>query len=758
MAKLKNPSRRRFIIVSGALIGGGLLIGYSLRGRDRLARVPAFAGKGNEVALNAWVKITPDGTITVAVPHQEMGQGVYTSLPMLVAEEMDADWSTVRAEQSPIEKIYGNYVILGDGLPVDPEDKGTVATVVRWIGFKIGEKLGVLATGGSTSVRDAWEPMRIAGASAREMLVRAAAAKWQVATGECATADGFVAHPASGRKLGYGELATDVAQMTPPRAPRLKQRKDYKLIGKPVPRVDMRAKVTGTAQFGIDVRLPDMLYAAVAQCPTFGGKAKSYDAAAAKSMPGVHAVLSIPNGVAVVANSYWRAKNALTGLSIVWEEGPNVALDSDAIFTQFRHDLEHGSATKYRADGDAVGAIATAAKTIEAQYQVPFLAHATMEPMNCTALVKDGTCEVWAPNQSPSLVKWMASRVADVDGENVKVHTTFLGGGFGRRAENDFVIQAVTLAKALPGRPIKVIWSREEDIQHDVYRPAAIAKFRGALDSGGKPVALWNRIVGPSVTRDFMDRLLPFGGMDYPPDKTNAEGAADLPYEFPNLRVEHVLSKTPVPVGFWRSVGHSYNAFFTECFVDEMAIAAGADPYEFRRNLLARHPRFRIVLETAATRAGWGTPPARGRGRGIALHKSFRTIVAQVVEVSVAADGRPQVHRVVCVVDCGMAINPDTIAAQMESGIIFGLSAALYGEITIDKGRVQQQNFPNYDMVRLAQTPAIDVHIIESAAPLGGVGEPGTPPIAPAVANAIFAATGKRVRQLPIRNVDVSKV
>jgi isoquinoline 1-oxidoreductase subunit beta len=755
MTKPENPSRRRFLIVAGALVGGGLLLGYALRGRDRLARVSAFARGKDEVALNAWVKITPDGSVTVAVSHQEMGQGVYTSLPMLVAEEMDADWNRVRAEQAPVDKIYGNYVILGDGLPISPEDHGTVATVVRWVGFKMGEELGVLATGGSTSVRDAWEPMRIAGASAREMLVNAAAVRWKVAPNECTTANSFVIHKVSGRKLGYGELTMDVAGMTPPHAPRLKERKDYRLLGKPVPRLDVHAKVTGKAEFGIDVRLPDMIYAAVAQCPVFGGKLASYDETAVKSLPGVQAVVAIPQGVAVVAGSYWRAKNALTQLPITWDEGPNATLDSNAIQAQFVRDLEHGRATKYRGDGDAAAAIGMAAKTIEAQYQVPFLAHATMEPMNCTAMIKDGKCEVWAPNQSPSLVKWVASRVAELDGDSVTVHTTFLGGGFGRRAENDFVIQAVTLAKALPGRPVKVIWSREEDIQHDVYRPAAIAKFRGALDAGGKPVALWNRIVGPSVTRDFMDRLLPFGGMDYPPDKTNAEGAADMPYEFPNLRVEHVLSKTPVPVGFWRSVGHSYNAFFTECFVDEMAAAAGADPYEFRRGLLTRHARHRIVLETAAAKAGWGKPLMRGVGRGIALHESFRSIVAQVAEVEVTSDGRIDVHRVVCVVDCGTAINPDTIAAQMESGIVFGLSAALQGEITIAKGRVQQSNFPNYDVVRLAQAPEVEVHIVESAAPLGGIGEPGTPPIAPAVANAIFAATGKRIRRLPIRAADI---
>jgi isoquinoline 1-oxidoreductase beta subunit len=756
MAGPKNKARRRLFIAT-ALVGGGLLVGYALRGRDRVARVPAFARGGEALELNGWVKIAPDGTVTVAVSHQEMGQGVYTALPMLVAEELDADWSKVRAEQAPVDKVYGNMVVLGDSLPVDPDDTGALATALRWVAHKASELLGLMVTGGSTSSRDAWTPMRVAGASAREMLVTIAARRWNVAPGECFTDAGYVLRRGSGDRLGYGELAAEAAQLEPPRRPRLKPRAEYKLIGTPAPRLDLPAKVNGSAQFGIDVRLPGMLYAAIKQCPVLGGKLGAYDDTKARAMPGFKAVVPLANAVAVVADSWWRATRALDTLGINWDEGKHAGLDTTAIFAQYGRDMEHGKATTYADRGDAAAALTRAGKVLEAEYRAPLLAHATMEPMNCTARFGDGRCEVWAPNQSPTLVQWIASRAAGLDMASVAVHTTYLGGGFGRRAEMDYVTQAVTVAKNVPGAPVKLVWSREEDMQHDMYRPAAIAKFRAALDGAHAPLAWWNRIVGPSVTRSFMDRTLPWGGMDFPPDKTNAEGAADLPYEFANFHVEHVLSKTPVPVGFWRSVGHSYNAFFTECFLDELAEAAGQDPFQFRRALLGRHPRHLRVLATAAGKAGWGTPPASGIGRGIALHGSFRSIVAQVAEVSVSAKGELRVHRVVCAVDCGATINPDTIAAQMESAVVFGLTAALHGEITLAKGRVQQANFPDYRMVGLADMPRVETHVVESGAALGGIGEVGTPPIAPAVVNAIFAATGKRVRSLPIRASELAR-
>ena len=757
--KPRSKWRRRFLIAAG-IAGGALAIGVwrFYRRRDRLTAPAGLKPGANEAVLTGWLKIGTDGSVIVQVPRQEMGQGITTALPMLVAEELDADPASVRFEQAIIDPLYANATMLGDGVPMRPDDTGWLAELTRLTQSKLGEALGVQATGGSSSVRDAWEPMRRAGAAARAMLVSAAARRFGVVASECTVARGTVEHKATGSRADFGELALEAAKLPIPQDAPLKDPSRYVLLGKPQDRLDVPAKVDGSAQFACDVRLPGMLYAAIAQCPVFGGALKSFDDAKAKGRKGVKGVFALPAtstsaaAVAVLAERTWQARTALDQLSIVWDEGANASHDTRAQREQYMELLGGGDARVYDAAGDAAAALARAAKTVTADYFAPYLAHATMEPMNCTALVRtDGSCDVWVGNQAPTLVRWFAAKAAETDSDRVTVHTPYLGGGFGRRIEMDVVMQAVTLARRLPGTPVQLIWSREEDMQHDAYRPMAAARFHAALDSAGSISAWTNRIVGQSCTGSLTARLLPAAASDLMKDKTTSEGAFDLPYALPNRRVEHVLTHEPVPVGYWRSVGHSYNAFFTESFLDECAHAAGRDPFAYRRALLAEAPRHRKVLEVAAGKAGWGAPLAKGHGRGIALAESFHSIVAQVAEVEVAG-GKAKVRRVVCAIDCGFAVNPDTVAAQMESAIVFGLSAALYGEITIRNGRVEQGNFPDYDMVRLAETPEIEVHIVNSGIEhLGGVGEPGTPPIAPAVCNAIFAATGKRVRSLPIR-------
>jgi isoquinoline 1-oxidoreductase beta subunit len=569
---------------------------------------------------------------------------------------------------------------------------------------------------------------------------------------------GVVQHAQTGRRASFGELALDAAQLPIPPDVKLKDPASFKLLGKCQARLDLPAKVDGTAQFGMDVRVPGMLYGAIAQCPVFGGSLKSFDAQTAKARKGVRGVFALPAtstssaAVVVVAERYWQARSALAEVSIAWDEGPNAAHDTDAQRKRYVELLTTGSARAYEAVGDADTVLAAPSKPVSADYFAPYLAHAAMEPINCTAVVRGGkSCEVWVGSQAPTLVRWIASKAAGVESADVTVHTPYLGGGFGRRFEMDAVMQAVLLAKQLPDTPVQLIWSREEDMQHDLYRPMAAARFRAALDADGSIVAWHNRIVGQSCVGGLTARLLPAAASDAMKDKTNAEGAFDLPYRMPNRRVEHVLAHEPVPVGFWRSVGHSFNAFFTESFLDECAHAAGKNPLAYRLAMLPAESRHRKVLELAADKAGWSAPAPKGVGRGIALAESFHSIVAQVAEVEVT-NKIARVRRVVCAIDCGFAANPDTVVAQMESGILFGLSAALYGEITVKNGRVQQSNYPSYDAVRLRDTPQIEVHIVQSGIEhLGGVGEPGTPPIAPAVCNAIFAATGTRVRSLPIR-------
>jgi len=754
-----NKLRRRLLIAAG-LVGGALVVGgyFFYRERDRLRLPEGLVASPGESWLTGWLRIGADGTVTVAVPRQEMGQGISTALPMLVAEELDCDPASLRYEQAPVDPLYANATMIADGVPFRPDDHGWLARLARHSQYKVGELLGVQATGGSTSVRDGWEVMRQAGAAARSMLVAAAAARWNVSAAECRTGPGLVRHVASDRSLSYGELVAEAARQPIPRRPALKDPAQYRLIGTALPRLDVPAKTEGSAQFGVDVRVPGLRYAALAQCPVFGGVLKRVDAARAKAMPGVQAVVELAAtstsaaAVAVVADGWWRAQSALAALEIEWHEGPHAALDTAAQRAMYADLLTQGEARAYESVGNAPLELAAAKQVVQARYEVPYLAHAAMEPINCTALVDKGRCTIWVGSQSPTLVQWLAAGAAGVGRDAVTVHTPYLGGGFGRRFEMDVVVQAAAIARRLPGTPVQLLWSREEDLQHDAYRPMALSQLRCALDAQGGIHAWHHRIVSQSCTGGLTARLLPAAASDLMKDKTSAEGAFDLPYAMPHRLVEHVLVHQPVPVGFWRSVGHSYNAFFVECFLDEAAQAAKRDPYELRRALLAQSPRHLRVLETAAQKAGWGSPLPPRNGRGIALAESFHSIVAQVAEVEVSADGALRVKRVVCAIDCGKAVNPDIVAAQMESGIVFGLTAALHGEITLKGGRVEQGNFPSYDMVRMADCPKIEVHIVESGwEHLGGVGEPGTPPIAPAVANAVFAATGQRLRKLPIR-------
>jgi len=697
--------RREFLRTSGAA-GAALVIGI---------RLPT-QGAG-PFAPNAWLRIGADESVLVLVDRSEMGQGVATSLPMLLAEELEADWTKVRLEFAPAAREYFNPLF------------------------------GMQGTGGSTSVRAAWTPLRQAGAAAREVLIAAAAQTWGVDRATCRAERGAVTHEPTRRRLTYGRLVGRAAALPVPTDVPLKSPKDWRIVGKPTKRLDTPPKVTGAAQFGIDVRVPGLLVAVVARSPVFGGKMKTFDAAAAKAVPGVRHVVPISSGVAVLADGYWPAKKGRDALKVEWDDGPNATVSSASISRLFSERAAQPGAVA-RHDGDPDRGLAGAAQTIEATYEMPFLAHATMEPMNCTAHVRADGVDVWAPTQFQTMAQQVGASIGGVPPEKVRVHTTYLGGGFGRRFELDFIQEALEASKAGGGAPVKVIWSREDDTRHAQYRPANYHRMRAGLDGGGRPVAWTHRIVAPSImARVFPDTVK--DGLD----GEAVEGGKEMAYGVPNVHVDYVLTDTGIPVGFWRSVNNSFNAFAVETFIDELAAAAKADPYEYRRGLLANAPRHRGVLELAATKAAWGTPLPAGRARGIAVHKSFESFVAEVAEVSVSPAGDVRVHRVVCAVDCGMYVNPDTIEAQMQSGIVYGLTAALKGAITIDRGRVQQGNFHDYPMLRMDEMPVVEVHIVPSTEAPGGVGEPGTPPIAPAVANAIFAATGKRIRKLPIGTV-----
>jgi len=754
-------TRRRFILGTLAA-GGALVLGWTAlppRQRQQPATpLPVVAG---EHAFSGWVKIGEDDHVTVVLARSEMGQGVSTSLALLLADELDADWARVRVEASPVDGIYNNLATVVDGLPFHPEAAGVLVDAARWLTAKTMREIGVMMTGGSSSVKDLWLPMRQAGAAARQMLVETAAARWGVAAADCRVQEGVVIAP-DGRLLRFGALAAEAALRPVPSRPRLKTPEQFRLIGRPTPRLDAAAKTDGSARFGIDVQQVGLLHAAIQFCPTRLGQVQSCDEAPARSRPGVKAVLRIPplnggsGGMAVVAESWWQARQAAELLKVQWDHGPLAGFDSDAALASLSTLLDQEEGFAFHREGDVDAALAGATRRIEAEYRAPWLAHSTLEPMNCTVqLAEDGrSATVWAPTQVPGLARRAAAQVLGLDSEAVTVHVTLLGGGFGRRLDVDFVAQAAAVARAVPGRPVRTLWTREQDMRHDFHRPACVARFSAGLDAAGQLVAWKNTSAGQAIVPQVLGRIfgLPGGG----PDKTTSEGAFDQPYEWPAARIAHVNADLAWPVGFWRAVGHSHQAFFKECFLDEVAHAAGIDPLAMRESLLQQHPRERAVLLAAARAAGWGTPttPApdgAAVARGLALHRSFGSTVAQVAEVSVGADRSIRVHRVVCAIDCGFAVNPAGVQQQMESGIVFGLSAALYGQIDIRNGQVQAGNFHDQPVLRLTDMPAIEVLVVPSHHAPEGVGEPGLPPLAPAVANAVFSLTGQRLRSLPLK-------
>jgi isoquinoline 1-oxidoreductase beta subunit len=712
-----NVLDRRGFLKMGAAGVTGLLIGFYLPdGVEALATEPAAPEAA--VALNAWIHVGTDDLVTILIDKSEMGQSILTGLSMLAAEELECDWNNVRTEFAPADKAY-----------VNPQ-------------------FGVQGTGGSSATRTSWEPLRKAGAAARMMLLEAAAQKWGVDKSECRAENGAILHPASKRHLTYGSLAEAAAKLPVPQNVPLKDAKEFHIIGKPAKRLDTPAKVNGSAQYGIDVRQSGMVYAVVARCPVFGGKVASFDATKAKAVVGVKDVIQISNGIAVIADNTWTAMVGRRALDVKWDEGPNSELSSASI-SKLLADRATQPGALARKEGDVVAGLASAAKKIEAEYEVPFLAHATMEPQNCTAHVRADRCDVWAPTQNQTNTQAIAAKITGLDPKAVFVHTTFLGGGFGRRFETDFVAEAVEISKAVGG-PVKVTWSREDDIQHDYYRTASHAHFAAGLDADGWPVVWINRIACPSL-------MARFGPLKDNFDPRSVEICDSVPYAIPNILVDYQLTDAGIPIGFWRSVGASQNGFFLESFIDEIATAGKKDPYELRRHLLAKSPRHLAALETAAEKAGWGTPPSAGRFRGIAVVSSYFGYVAQVIEISVDRKARTlKVHRVVCALDCGRIVNPGSIDAQVKSSVVYGLTAALRGAITIDRGRVQQKNFNDYQVLRIHEMPMVDVHIIPSEEAPTGAGEFTLPPVAPALCNAIFAATGNRVRRLPIHPEDLA--
>ena len=705
-------NRRDFLKVSTAS-AGGLLLSFWLPEKSPLAAQQADSLVANTPLstaprLNAFIRIAPDDTVTFQIHKSEMGQGTVTSLPQLLAEELDCNWNSIRTEFPA----------------VDPE---------------FGPVMGVY---GSLSIRTSWQPLRRAGAAAREMLVETAAKQWNTDASRCRTENGFVINSATNARLSYGSLADAASKIPPPSNPTLKDPATFRLIGTSPKRRDTPGKISGKTTFGIDVRRPGMLYATLLRCPVFGGTVTSFDATKAKAVPGVKQVVRISNGVAVVADNTWSAMEGRKVLDVKWDEGPR-AVNSTASLRKMFADLATKPGAVARKEGDAPAALTSATKKIEAVYEAPYLAHATMEPLNCVAEVRPDGCDVWASTQIQSAARDIAAMITGLPKEKVRIHTQYLGGGFGRRGGADFIGEGVEIAKAI-NAPVKLTWTRDDDLQHDTYRPGAYTKFAAALGADGMPVAWTARVACQS-----------FQGLRNGVDGAAVEGVADFAYSVPNILIDYHNPDTGIPCSYWRSVGYSQNTFFTESFTDELALASGKDPVEFRRALLQKNPRLLAVLDLAAEKANWGKPLAAGRYHGVAVVNNIGSYNAQVAEVSVDNKGKVKVHRIVCAVDCGIVVNPAIAEQQIQSGIVYGLSAALKQAITFERGRVQQANFNTYDPLRIDEMPVVEVHLVKSTAAPGGLGEASTPTTAPAVANAVFAATGKRVRMLPIKPADL---
>ena len=724
---------RRAFLTAGLIVGGGLIVGVAIRPGHRTPKLAKFMQKNDEVLVNAWVKLLPDNSVTVIVSHAEMGQGAQSALAIMLADEMDVDWDSVTIEEAPAHDEYANFHMAREFL-LPGKMPGIVNQTINGVFLTISKSIALQVTGGSFSVRSTGERgMRVAGAAAKDLLIQAAAQEWQVAATEIRAEKSVFYHDATNRKAPYIEFAKTAAEQQGPEFPTLKTPEQFNLMGnEEIQRLDIPEKVDGTATFGIDVVLPGMKYATVKTSPVFGGTVESVDSSAAEKMKGVIMVVNIGDGVGVIADSYWQAKKAIAAVKVTYTASEWDSTSSESIMAQFRSDMDkavtNGDEETDFSEGNARKVIESADNVITAEYSVPYLAHITMEPMNSTALVKDGKIEVWGGTQNPLGIKAAIAEDLDIDKENVVVNNVYLGGGFGRRAMTDYPIQAVKLASALPGVPVKMIWSREEDVQHDFYRPAIVSRFKAALGDSGLPTAWENQYV----------------------DKHEPKEAPYIPYQVDNQFVHYIESPTHIPFGPWRSVDHSQHAFFTESFIDELAHAAKQDGYEYRRKLLQSEPRYLKVLDAVAKMSDWDRPLPQGWGRGMAIHGSFNSIVAEVVEVDMSS-GSPRVDKVYCVADAGFAYCPNAFKAQMESGIIFGLSAAMHGEITIKNGAVMQSNLHDYKVIRMNTAPDIHVEIINSGERTGGAGEPGTPPIAPALTNAIFAATGNRIRELPVK-------